>query len=88
MAADDTVTLTATEARVLALYLAAEHLANCDVDVWLQWEDVPQLDEASWYLLHDTIKESAFGPLRAAVAVAEGVHGIDARLLAERAEAS
>jgi hypothetical protein len=40
--------LTAAEASHLATYLAARHLADLD---WIEWEDVPELTEASWLLL-------------------------------------
>lgn len=66
-----TVTLDHREAHDLALWMVAEHLAYPEATGdWLEWEDVPYLDEASFEALQAAVL--ALAPMLRTLAGDEG----------------
>lgn len=87
-AADRVVRLDADEASLLAARILAFHLEGNgsfgDPDQWLDWGDLPHLDEDSFTMVLDGMKDVAT-ELWDLVRSGEAAHDIDSAELLERA---
>lgn len=79
----DTVHLSPAEAQALATRLVALRVA--DVDRWLDWEDLPHLDERSFALLVEEVEREAIH-LHGRSLSLDRSSGIDSQWLQGRAE--
>ena len=84
---DPQLTLTPTETDLLAIRLAIAHLTyEHPAGEWVDWEDVPWLDEASFEALGASVDAVVPNLLRGLLAQGERIHDIDSASLMEMAK--